>query len=103
MAVGYRSDEGSADETVAKVRAEGAQALSVHVDITDEGSVDGAFRSVEAELGPVRVLVNNAGFIKDGLAVRYSTQNWDATVDTNLRGAFFVGLRCVTGLASVMP
>ncbi len=98
VAVGYRSDEDSAEETVAKVRAEGAQALAVHVDVTDEDSVEDAFRTVEAELGRVRVLVNNAGFIKDGLAVRYSTENWDATVDTNLRGAFLCTRRALPAM-----
>ena len=55
------------------------------IDVRDEVSVDGAFGRVEAELGRVRVLVNNAGYTRDGLAVKYATEQWDATVETNLK------------------
>jgi 3-oxoacyl-[acyl-carrier protein] reductase len=83
---------------VAKISAEGARAIAVHVDVTAEESVGEAFGEVEREIGPVRVLVNNAGFIKDGLAVRYSAQNWDATMDTNLRGAFLCAKRALPAM-----
>jgi 3-oxoacyl-[acyl-carrier protein] reductase len=98
VGVGYRSDEAGAEETVAKARADGGQALAVHVDVTDEGSVDKAFRQVEGEFGPIRVLVNNAGYIKDGLAIRYPTEAWDTTLDTNLRGAFFCSRRALAAM-----
>jgi 3-oxoacyl-[acyl-carrier protein] reductase len=88
VAVGYRSDAEGAEEAVAKARAEGVEALAVPIDVRDEGSVGEAFKHVESSLGPVRVLVNNAGYRKDSLAVKYSSENWDATLDTNLRGAF---------------
>jgi 3-oxoacyl-[acyl-carrier protein] reductase len=98
VAAGYRSDREGAEEGVAKAAAEGVRSLAVPIDVTDEGSVDEAFRAVEAELGPVTVLVNNAGFIRDGLAVRYATEHWDATVDTNLRGAFLCTRRALAGM-----
>jgi 3-oxoacyl-[acyl-carrier protein] reductase len=89
VAVGYRSDPEGAEEVAAKVRAEGLRALSLSIDVSDEASVARAFDRVEGELGPVRVLINNAGFTKDGLAVKYPTATWEDTVDTNLTGAFF--------------
>jgi 3-oxoacyl-[acyl-carrier protein] reductase len=95
VAVGYRSDAERAEEVVAKARAEGAEARAVSIDVLDEDSIDGAFGLVERELGPIRVLINNAGFIKDGLAVRYSTETWNTTVDTNLRGAFLCARRAL--------
>jgi 3-oxoacyl-[acyl-carrier protein] reductase len=98
VAVGYRSDRTGAEETVAKIAAEGARSIAVHIDVTSEESVDEAFGEVAREIGPVRVLVNNAGFIKDGLAVRYSAQNWDATMDTNLRGAFLCAKRALPAM-----
>jgi 3-oxoacyl-[acyl-carrier protein] reductase len=98
VAVGYRSDAERAEEVVAKARAEGAEARAVSIDVLDEDSIDGAFELVEKELGPVRVLINNAGFIKDGLAVRYSTETWNTTVDTNLRGAFLCARRALPGM-----
>jgi 3-oxoacyl-[acyl-carrier protein] reductase len=98
VAVGYRSDAEGADETVAKARAEGADALAIAVDVRDEGSIDQAFKRVEGELGPIRVLVNNAGFNKDGLAVRYTTEAWDATMQTNLTGAFLCCRRALPSM-----
>jgi 3-oxoacyl-[acyl-carrier protein] reductase len=98
VAVGYRSDREGAEETVAKARAEGPPAMAVAADVGDEASIDDAFRRVETELGSVRVLVNNAGFIRDGLAIRYSTSNWDATLDTNLKGAFLCSRRAMAAM-----
>jgi len=91
VAVAYRSDREGAEEAVAKVAADGAEGMAVSLDVRDAGSVEQAFRAIEAQLGPVRVLVNNAGFTRDGLAVKYSPENWAATIETNLTGAF----RCV--------
>jgi 3-oxoacyl-[acyl-carrier protein] reductase len=88
VAVGYRSDRDGAEEAAAKVRAEGLQAMALSIDVSDEDSVSAAFDAIEAELGPVHVLINNAGFTKDGLAVKYPLETWESTVDTNLTGTF---------------
>jgi 3-oxoacyl-[acyl-carrier protein] reductase len=70
----------------------------VPLDVADEASVAQAFDRIEAELGSVRVLVNNAGFTKDGLAVKYSRESWDATQDINLRGAFLCSKRALPAM-----
>jgi 3-oxoacyl-[acyl-carrier protein] reductase len=88
VAVGYRSDRDGAEEAAAKVRAEGLQAMALPIDVSDEDSVSAAFDAIEAELGPVHVLINNAGFTKDGLAVKDPLETWESTVDTNLTGTF---------------
>jgi 3-oxoacyl-[acyl-carrier protein] reductase len=98
VAVGYRSDQEGAEEAVAKATAEGVRALALSIDVRDEASVDEAFNRVQQELGPVRVLVNNAGYTRDGLAVKYSMENWDATLDTNLRGAFLCSRRALAAM-----
>lgn len=98
VAVGYRSDPEGAEEVVAKANAEGVRALAVPIDVRDEGSVDATFKRIEQELGPVRVVVNNAGFTRDGLAVKYTTDNWNATLDTNLRGAFLCSRRALAAM-----
>jgi 3-oxoacyl-[acyl-carrier protein] reductase len=98
VGVGYRSDPEGAEETVAKARADGGTALSVAVDVRDEASIEEAFRRVEKDVGPIRVLVNNAGYTKDGLAVKYTTENWDATIDTNLKGAFLCCRRALPAM-----
>jgi 3-oxoacyl-[acyl-carrier protein] reductase len=98
VAVGYRSDPEGAEEVVDKATAEGVRSLAVSIDVRDENSVDAGFKHIEQSLGPVRVLVNNAGYTRDGLAVKYSTENWDATLDTNLRGAFLCSRRAIAAM-----
>ena len=98
VAVGYRSDPEGAEETVAKARADGGTAVAVAMDVRDEASIEEAFRRVEKGLGPIRVVVNNAGYTKDGLAVKYTTENWDATIDTNLKGAFLCSRRALPAM-----
>jgi 3-oxoacyl-(acyl-carrier-protein) reductase len=62
--------------------------LGVRCDITDSAAVDAAFAEVEKELGPVEVLVANAGITDDTLLLRMSDEQFDRVVDTNLTGAF---------------
>lgn len=64
--------------------------LGVVCDITDQGQVDAAFETVEKELGPVEVLIANAGVTKDTLLMRMSDDDWDTVIDTNLTGTFRV-------------
>ena len=70
-----------------------AGVLGVRCDITDQADVEGAFSQVESELGPVEVLVANAGITRDGLVMRMSDDDWDAVLATNLTGAFRVARR----------
>ncbi|MEV4535186.1 beta-ketoacyl-ACP reductase [Asanoa sp. NPDC049518] len=67
--------------------------LGVKCDITDSNSVDEAFSQVEQELGPVEVLVANAGITADTLLLRMSEEQFTSVVDTNLAGAFRVAKR----------
>lgn len=64
--------------------------LPVLCDITDQAQVDAAFETVEKELGPVEILIANAGVTKDTLLMRMSDADWDAVIDTNLTGTFRV-------------
>ncbi len=65
--------------------------LGVRGDVTDSASIDAAFAEVEAEHGPVEVLVANAGITRDQLIMRMSDEEFDSVIDVNLTGAF----RCV--------
>ena len=98
VAIGYRSDPASAEESAAKIQADGGRAMAVHCDVADEASVDQAFRAIEAELGKTTVLVNNAGWSRDGLAIRYSTADWDSTIAVNLTGAFLCTRRALPAM-----
>ncbi|GGL69217.1 beta-ketoacyl-ACP reductase [Curtobacterium citreum] len=73
-------------------------ALTVAADITDSASVDAAFTQVEAELGPVEVLVANAGITNDQLLLRMSEEDFTSVVDTNLTGTFRVVKRATKGM-----
>jgi 3-oxoacyl-(acyl-carrier-protein) reductase len=67
--------------------------LGVECDVTDPGQVEAAFASVESELGPVQVVVANAGITRDTLLMRMSDEDWDVVIGTNLTGAFRVARR----------
>jgi 3-oxoacyl-[acyl-carrier protein] reductase len=72
--------------------------LGVECDVTDPGQVEAAFREVEAALGPVEVVIANAGITRDGLVLRMSDDDWDAVLRTNLTGAFRVARRAARGM-----
>lgn len=78
---------------------EGPQgSLTVRADVTDGPALDVAFAKVEAELGPIEVLVANAGITKDTLVMRMSDEEFESVVETNLGGTFKVVKRCVKGM-----
>jgi 3-oxoacyl-[acyl-carrier protein] reductase len=72
--------------------------LTVQADVTDAASIDAAFTAVEAELGPVEVVVANAGITRDTLLLRMTEEDFDAVVATNLGGAFRVVKRASKGM-----
>jgi 3-oxoacyl-[acyl-carrier protein] reductase len=73
-------------------------ALTVRADVTDAASVDRAFAEIEDALGPIEVVVANAGITKDTLLLRMSEDDFDAVVATNLGGAFRVVKRATKGM-----
>ena len=73
-------------------------ALTVAADVTDSASIDAAFTQIEAELGPVEIVVANAGVTKDMLLLRMSEDDFAGVVDTNLTGAFRVIKRAAKGM-----
>jgi 3-oxoacyl-[acyl-carrier protein] reductase len=72
--------------------------FGVVCDVTSEEQVDSAFSAVEAEHGPVEVLVSNAGITDDTLLLRMSEQSFDSVVDANLSGAYRVAKRAASGM-----
>jgi 3-oxoacyl-[acyl-carrier protein] reductase len=94
----FGHDEDGARETVAAAEAAGGKAVAVRADVTDADAVDHAFGDVESALGPVHVLVNNAGINRDGLLVRMTDEQWQAVLDTNLTGAFHTIRRATAGM-----
>jgi 3-oxoacyl-[acyl-carrier protein] reductase len=85
-----------------RLQADGHQVVTVarsggdvQADISDAGEVERAFGEIRERFGPVRVLVNNAGITRDGLAIRMPDDDFGSVVDTNLKGAFFCTKRAL--------
>ena len=72
--------------------------LTVRADVTDAAAVDAAFTEVEQKLGPVEIVVANAGITKDTLLLRMSEDDFDSVVSTNLGGSFRVVKRASKGM-----
>lgn len=75
-----------------------AGSLTVKADVTDGASLDSAIAEVESKLGPIEVLVANAGITKDTLVMRMSDEEFDQVIDTNLSGTFRVVKRVIKGM-----
>ena len=88
VAVGFRSGEGEAKDVANAIEEDGGRAVPLALDAADEGSIQEAFRRATDALGPVTGLVNNAGVSRDGLALRYPTEEFDRTMAVNARGSF---------------
>ena len=72
--------------------------LPVSCDVTDAGEVEAAFLEIEESLGPVEVLIANAGITRDGLILRMSDEDFTDVIDTNLIGSFRVARRAVKSM-----
>ena len=98
VAVGYRTREADAKEAVEALASAGTPGLAVYLDVTDESSVQEAFRRVTDEVGPVTGLLNNAGYSRDGLLIKYSMEEYERTMTTNLRGSFLCSRAALRGM-----
>lgn len=72
--------------------------LGVKCDVTDAEQVEAAFDTIQAEHGPVEVLIANAGITRDTLLLRMTDEDWDAVIATNLTGSFRVAKRAAKGM-----
>jgi len=98
VAVGYRSSDTDAKDTLAAIEQAGGGGTVVRLDTLDDASVKQAFEQATATLGPVTGLVNNAGFSQDGLLLKYSMDAYDRIMDTNVRGAFLASQAALRGM-----
>lgn len=86
IVVNYRSTE--PDETVKAVEAEGVECLAVKADISSFDEAETLVNAAKEKFGSVDVVVNNAGITRDTLLMRMSEEDFDAVIDTNLKGCF---------------
>jgi 3-oxoacyl-[acyl-carrier protein] reductase len=88
VAIVYRGNKEAADRLVQEITQAGRTAMAVQADVADRAQVAACIQQVNKELGPVSILVNNAGVIADGLFVRLAPEEWQKVIATNLGGVF---------------
>jgi len=84
----YRSGQDAADSLVQEIKAAEGVALAIQGDVAEPGIAAKIVEKVVGEWGRLDILVNNAGIIRDGLFVRMNDGDWDAVLNTNLRGTY---------------
>jgi 3-oxoacyl-[acyl-carrier protein] reductase len=72
-----------------EILGQGGRAVAVQMDVTDTASIGKAMDQAEAALGPVSVLINNAGIAIEKLSVDQTEADWDSVINANLKGAYF--------------
>ena len=88
VAVNYAGRAQAAEEVAAACRELGVEAFAVQADVADAAAVDAMVKEAAARFGRVDILVNNAGITRDKLALQMKEEDFDAVLDTNLKGAF---------------
>jgi len=86
--------EGDSGATVDAITAAGGRALAVGADVSDADQVQAAVDKVAEGLGPVAVLVNNAGVTRDNMLFKMTLDDWDTVLGIHLRGAFLMSKAC---------
>jgi len=89
VALNFASNEAKAKEVLDSIVAAGGAASLAQFDVSDSSQVDDKFDWIAKNLGPVAVLVNNAGITVDGLLIRMKDEDLDKTLDIDLKGAIY--------------
>ena len=88
VAVDYAGNAAAAEETVEACKALGVDAFALQADVADAAACEAMVKETIARFGRLDILVNNAGITRDGLMLTMKEADWDAVLDTNLKGAF---------------
>jgi 3-oxoacyl-[acyl-carrier protein] reductase len=88
VAILYKGSQAAATALVDEIRQREGKAMALQVDVANAEQVQKAVETVEKELGPVNILVNNAGIVKDDLFVRMEPSAWNEVLATNLGGTY---------------
>lgn len=88
VAVNYAGSEAAAKEVAAEIEAMGRKAIVIQADIASNEMSTAMIDKVVEEFGRIDILVNNAGITRDGLLMRMKEEDWDAVLNTNLKGVF---------------
>ena len=88
VAISYRSNDAAAEEVAEEARVAGARCEIFKGDVASPEDVDAMFKGVGEALGPVEILVNNAGLTRDNLMMRMKESEFDEVLSTNLKGTY---------------
>ena len=97
VAVIYAGSADKAEAVCEEIRAMGVEAKAYRCDVASAGAVKETVKAVTAELGKIDILVNNAGITRDSLVLSMKDEDYDAVLDTNLKGAFNMIRACYSG------
>ena len=89
IAVNYNTHPEDAEDVANEIRSGGGEAIIVGADVSDRAAVEEMFRETIDKLGPVEILVNNAGIIQDSLLMRMKDDDFKRVLDTNIYGTYF--------------
>jgi 3-oxoacyl-[acyl-carrier protein] reductase len=98
VAINWLDDAGGAEEIAEQVRGRGCRALTVQADVARIPQVHAMVAQVERQLGPVDVLVNNAGVFPRVSFLEMTENDWDYVLDVNLKGLFFCAQAVAKGM-----
>jgi 3-oxoacyl-[acyl-carrier protein] reductase len=98
VAVNYQSHATAAGEVVAAIEHAGGTAIAVQADVSTAADVERLFAQTRERLGPVAVLVNNAGIVRDTLLLRMDEDDWDAVIATDLRSVYLCTRAALRGM-----
>ncbi|RUM36011.1 MAG: beta-ketoacyl-ACP reductase [Desulfobulbus sp.] len=98
VGINFVSNPSAAEETLAEVKEAGSAGFVTGFDVADSQAVQAAVKSITADYGGVDILVNNAGITRDGLMARMKDADWDAVLNTNLKGAFTCSKAVMRGM-----
>lgn len=90
VAVNYNSSEAEAKEVASEIEAAGGTAHLVKGSVAIAPEAEAMVESANHLLGGLDIVVNNAGITRDNLVMRLTEEDWDAVLDTNLKGAFLI-------------
>jgi 3-oxoacyl-[acyl-carrier protein] reductase len=113
VAVNDFADEAACAAVVAAIEAQGRRGLVVMADVSDEEQVNAMVEHAETDLGPLSIVVNNAGITRDNVVIMMDPADFDSVIATHLRGTFLVSKAaarkmfrrrsgCIINLASVV-
>ena len=97
VAVIYAGSADKAEAVVNEITALGVNAKAYQCNVADSAAVNETVKAVTNDLGKIDILVNNAGITRDGLMLRMKDEDFDAVLDTNLKGAFNMIRACYSG------